>query len=102
MAYPADVLKGVLCKKCLPQRQGKAISFAKKEPETQRDNYVAKLAEFAPDIALLGEFNGISKATLHRCSCGNDEWMVRPYRVLEGGRCRHCSSQERARNGLEQ
>ncbi|MBE5170201.1 hypothetical protein HJ046_03260 [Vibrio parahaemolyticus] len=84
MAYPADVLNGGMCGQCKHTR----ASMQRKRTASEYD---LLLESTSTGVELLGEYKGHNEVTLHRCSCGNDKWKVKPANVLSGKRCNKCA-----------
>lgn len=80
---PNVVLSGSKCWECHPNRR------------VTKQEYIQQLKENDIKVQLIGEYILKSKAALHKCTCGN-EWYVLPNDVLKGTRCNNCSGKRAA------
>lgn len=86
MLHPTNTLSQ--CRKC----GIKASADKRRKTATE---YMAELANIDTGVQVYNanDYAGINTPIRHICPCGNDEWMVSPYHVLDGSMCSQCMNQ---------
>ena len=65
------------------------------------EEYVAQVNIIAPNIYVVGIYDGNSTKIMHKCKVCGCEWMVRPSSILSGRGCPECAKHNRAKSNTK-
>ena len=65
------------------------------------DDYVYQVNAIAPNIEVVGVYNGCTTKILHKCKVCGYEWNVKPNSILNGRGCPECAKYNRAINNTK-
>lgn len=85
MARPYTLAKGIGCPEC-----GKIIAVQNRT--RTHGQFVAKMAQIAPTIEIIGEYAKAAERIGVRCKVCGHEWNPLCYSLLSGKGCSHCSA----------